>query len=540
MIQLESILVGTDLTVHCDSVLQSAASLARQSGAELHVVHVASEWDRDDDQPRDALDAQIRRVLPNDPPTTVEVRYDRSFHGILVHAADVHADLVVLGPTRSAPVVSRVQATTAERIVRSAEVPCLVVRSPITSGVNRYGVVLDGVVSDRGLIDLLADWSPRLGPAPDVTLVDPVPSESPDGIDPTDPIQLRAEHALPTHVSLSRARVDGSDPVDALVEWARIASKQWLVVTTSARAGMNRIWKGSRAARLIHEAPCSVLLVPSTFWRRAPIELGRVAVAVGPEDRDGAPRRWIEDRVAHARESMKLIPVDDHTDVVEAAWSARADLIVIDDDRGSGDSKSPLDPNLEAILEKTPVPVLVLRDLPEGPIEHVLVAVDTGELWYEKFGWARRLNERFGTRITVFHAVDLALKSRVRRTPGGEFVSGMSTWMKDDVERTVLPAMRAWLWERVRLAELPEDAVDVKVSLTDPWYAIPTLALTSGADLVVAAVHSAPGPDPAPLSPIARAVLTGGSYSVLGVVDRERAVARANEDRRTEVERLES
>jgi len=56
----------------------------------------------------------------------------------------------------------------------------------------------------------------------------------------------------------------------------------------------------------------------------------------------------------------------------------------------------------------------------------------------------------------------------------------------------------------------------------------------------VAAVHSAPGPDPAPLSPIARAVLTGGSYSVLGVVDRERAVARANEDRRTEVERLES
>jgi len=50
---------------------------------------------------------------------------------------------------------------------------------------------------------------------------------------------------------------------------------------------------------------------------------------------------------------------------------------------------------------------------------------------------------------------------------------------------------------------------------------------------VVVAAHSTPGPDPAPLSPVAKAVLTGGSYSVLAVVDRHRAVARMEAEHST-------
>jgi nucleotide-binding universal stress UspA family protein len=530
MIQLESLLVATDLTVRCDAVLQSAARLAAHSGAELHVVHIASEWDRDEPAPRRDLDAQVRRVLDDVEPSSVDVRYERPFQGILVHAADVHADLVVLGESSASQMTSRVQATTAERVVKSSEVPCLVIRSPIQAPVNRYGAVMDGTVSDRGVVDLLADWAPQLGPAPDITLVELNDGADHGPVDPMGPMRTRAETFVPANVALSSTRVTGTDPIEALLEWTRLASIQCLVVTTTARTGIDRLWRGSRAARLINESPCSVLLVPSTFWRRAPIELDRIAIAIPERASGGEPRRWIDNRVGRAETPINTVHVDGAPDVLDAAWDEDADLLVVHDQTRRDESKPSVDATLTHILEETPIPVLVLRDLPNDDIRRILVAVDTGELWYEKFGWAKRLHDRFGTHVTVLHAIDLSASSRVQRQPGGEFVSGLSTWMKDDVESTVLPAMRAWIWERVRLAGLPEDAVDVKVTMTDPWYAIPTLALTIGADLVVAAAHSAPGPDAAPISPIAKAVLTGGTYSVLAVVDRERAEARRSRE----------
>lgn len=544
MIRLDSILVATDLTVECDGVLQTAATLAKNAGAELHIVHVASEWDRDDPEPLQALHQQVARVIDTADVTTIEVRNDRPFHGILVHAATIHADLVVLGISRATAVTSRMQRTTAERIVNSSEVPCLVVRSPITGPLNHYGVLLDDAVTDRGLIDVLADWAPRLGTAPRVTLVNTGPVDTGSRLDeetghgfaasdPFGPIRRRAETMLPASVTLSTDRHSGPSTADALMDWARISSIQCLVATTTARTGFDRLWNGSRAARLAADAPCSVLLVPSTFWRREPIALETIAVAVDETLRNGAPRRWIESRIAHARQPLQRVDVDPHGDVVEDAWRSGADLIVLSDDRGPA-SSTLVSENIESVLTHTPIPVLILRDLPEGPINQVLVAVDTGELWYEKFGWAKRLHDRFGAHITVFHTISLSAGSRVRRTPGGEFVPAMSTWMNDDVERTVVPAMHAWIWERVRLAELPMDFVDVKVSMTDPWYAIPTFALTIGADLVVTAAHSAPGPDPAPLSPISKAVLAGGTYSVLAVVDRERAAARLTREHRKE------
>jgi len=546
MIQLDSILAASDLSVECTSILQAAAALAQQSGADLHIVHVASEWDRNDPEPLQALEMQVARVLSGFEPTTVEVCFDEASHGILVHAAKVHADLVVLGPPSASSATARMQSTKAERIVKSAEVPCLVVRSPIASTLDRYGVLLDKDVTDRGLVDVLAEWAPSLGNAPEITLINASSAviepdsggyvEAGHGFsssDPFGPIWQRAERLLGDHVELSNTSISGPDTVSALADWVRMSAVQCLVVTTAARSGLKRIWSGSRAARLIQSAPCSVLLVPSQFWRREPIALESIALAMDPESREGRPYAWIESRIQKANRPIEQITLPAEGEVVEAAWTGGADLIVIDGQNEGQDTTDSLDPKTEDILTHTPVPVLILRDLPSGQIDEVLVAVDTGDLWYEKFGWAKRLHDRFGSRITVFHAVDVSIGSRVRRAPGGEFVSGVSTWMKDDVERTVLPAMRAWIWERVRLAGLPEDAVDVEISMTDPWYAIPTLALTSGIDLVVVAAHSTPGPDPAPLSPVAKAVLTGGSYSVLAVVDRHRAVARMEAEHST-------
>jgi len=531
MTPLRSILVASDLTIDSDIPLLGAHHLAQQAGADLHVVHVASEWESHDPVPYRRLKAQVNRAIADADLTSYEVVHDRPFHGILVQAAKVHADLVVLGRTQQSTVSNRVTSTTAERIVKSSDLPCLVVKTPIAGSLDRYGILLDGAVSDRGSVDLLSEWLPYFSTDPSLMFLHSSSSDDPEVKAAMNATRRYVKDRLTDRADISFSGLPGADVTSAAVEWARERAVEGLVATTSARTGVDRLWSGSRAARLIQEAPCSVLLVPMSFWRRSPIHLDRVAVAVDDQTRGGAPHRWIQDRVRTASQEVATISIDPGGDWIDDAWDVEADLLVVDgmhetDDAGASKAKQKLPSRIESTLERTPLPVLILRDLPEGPIQNVLVAVDTGELWYEKLGWAKRWYDRFDSHITVFHAIDLSIGSKVRRVAGGEFVAGPSTWMRDDVERTVVPAMHAWLRERVRLSGLPEDHVDVKVSLSDPWYAIPTLALTSGADLVVVAAHSEPGPEAAPLSPVARAVLEGGDYSVLAVVDRARAARR--------------
>jgi nucleotide-binding universal stress UspA family protein len=181
--------------------------------------------------------------------------------------------------------------------------------------------------------------------------------------------------------------------------------------------------------------------------------------------------------------------------------------------------------SLRTLLEHTPIPVLVLRDLPVEPMRHILVAVDTGDIWYEKLGWAKRLVDRFDAHVTIYHAIDLSFAGRVRREPGGEFVSGSSAWLHAGVQDKIIPAMELWLWERVRLAGLDPARVDVRVGVHPSWFAVPTVAQKIDADLVIVAAHAEHRTGRARLSRLARATLERGTYSTLVVVDRARRVA---------------
>lgn len=275
-----------------------------------------------------------------------------------------------------------------------------------------------------------------------------------------------------------------------------------------------------------------LVIVPPSLWRRAALPLSRIAVAIDRDAADGAAWRWVEQRAQQAQRPLEWIALDNagpDADPLPATREADADLLVIHETRTPGRYHEPVDPWVERVLESTHVPVMVLRDFP-GDIESILVAVDTGELWYEKFAWAKLLADRFDAHVTIFHAVDLSLRSRVRRVPGGEFVSGASLWMKHDIEHTVVPAMRAWLWERVRLSGLQADRVDVILGLQDPWYAIPALAERTDADIVIVAAHQRHEPGREPLSAVARDVLEGGHYTVLAVVDRYRRDALTTPD----------
>jgi nucleotide-binding universal stress UspA family protein len=221
------------------------------------------------------------------------------------------------------------------------------------------------------------------------------------------------------------------------------------------------------------------------------------------------------------RKGLSLIAVDPEEDLVREARKSEADLLVVSVPATEEPQPSA---TVARLLERTPIPVLLLREPPEDGFRHILVAVDTGDIWYEKFGWAKLLLEQYDAEVTVFHAIDLSVRGRVRREPGGEFVPGFSAWT-DDIEATVVPAMQTWLEERVRLAGLPAERVNVMLGLQDPWFAVPNVAARVGADLVIVAAHSESRAGRVPLSWVTRSVLNQGQYSVLAVIDRARRLA---------------
>jgi nucleotide-binding universal stress UspA family protein len=436
-----------------------------------------------------------------------------------------------VGPHRGHSVGARWTGTTAERIVRSADVPCLVVTGPLTLPLRHVGVAIDFAPSSRGAAVLAGDWLPAMGAAdepPTLSLVHVASSgRTAAQARLREEVERVSAGTLGTP-SLAGIRVEGALPSGTavgptLAEWARASEVDLLVTSTEARRGWRRVWRGSQATSLTLRAACPVLLVPPSMWRRSPIVLSTAAVAVDRDGSGAAAWAWVDQMRAGATAPVEVVALPPDGDLLREAREHAADLLVVHEPRMKAYER--MRAGLRSLLEHTPIPTLVLRDLPDVPIRRILVAVDTGDIWYEKLGWAKRIADRFDAPVTIYHAIDLSVSGRVRREPGGEFVSGSSAWLHDGVEEEIVPAMRTWLWERARLAGLDLDRVDVRVGLQAPWFAISTVARKIGADLVIVAAHAERRAGRVRLSRVARATLERGTYSALVVVDRARRTA---------------
>jgi nucleotide-binding universal stress UspA family protein len=147
--KLETILIGTSLTEASDPVVQSGVLLARRSGAKVHLAHAYSAPMTYSGAPffpdysvgevfkaeraalQRQLDAQAAR-LGIDRTELAGIHLDVSpAHRFLVEtAAKIGADLIVVGSSES-PRLAKVFGSTADRVVRRASCPILVVRDEL-------------------------------------------------------------------------------------------------------------------------------------------------------------------------------------------------------------------------------------------------------------------------------------------------------------------------------------------------------------------------------------------------------------------------
>ena len=134
------ILAATDFSTRSQRALRRAGLLARDSGAELTLVHVV-----DDDQPSDLVALERReaeRILGEQIDAIPELHGLRPralvvegdpFDGILRAAASTGADLIVMGAHRKQLLRDILVGTTIERVIRTGPFPVLMVNKEVGS-----------------------------------------------------------------------------------------------------------------------------------------------------------------------------------------------------------------------------------------------------------------------------------------------------------------------------------------------------------------------------------------------------------------------
>jgi universal stress protein E len=294
---LRSILVATDLGDHSDEIVRSAAALAARTGAVLHVLHaldldappygleregpIRSFPERTERAER-ALDEQLRRVVPSGSiPIERRVINYVAHRAIIETAADVSADLVVFGPHQGGEVGARFLGTTADRVLRTAEVPSLVVRGRLSLPLRRIGVPVDFSDPSHHALDLALRWSSYLGGAdgaeaaalPEIRVFH-VPWTAEGADDPSvvqEVIRPQMEREVEAALERSGAAAEPVVQMDArwaispaagITDYATEHLLGLLVMGTHGYGGLKRFLIGSVASAVARQAPCPVLLVP--------------------------------------------------------------------------------------------------------------------------------------------------------------------------------------------------------------------------------------------------------------------------------------
>jgi nucleotide-binding universal stress UspA family protein len=150
------ILAATDFSTRSNRALRQAGLLAQPGNARLHIVHVV-----DDDQPDELVRMEKReaeRVLSEQMASMPELRDVQAhplvvtgdpFDGILRAAADVNADLIVMGSHRK-QLLDIIIGTTIERVIRKGSFPVLMVNNEAQ---RKY----ENVLAPVDMVDASAD-----------------------------------------------------------------------------------------------------------------------------------------------------------------------------------------------------------------------------------------------------------------------------------------------------------------------------------------------------------------------------------------------
>jgi nucleotide-binding universal stress UspA family protein len=296
---LRNILIGTSLSEESDHIVRMALALTHAAGASAHLVHAftppgsfggfPAEYRLDDAEwieaekavLRERIESQIRRASPAGLNRVHGYLEEGAPHRILARMAEeLKPELIVVGAVEEHDRRLRPLGSTADRVVRQARCPVLVVRpdasfpparilapvdlSDLSGSVLRCGLDL---MEQAGVLDAAAEALFVLGPA-EASI-----HFSPDQITYLARQELkRFGEAQAPGVPLER-KVRSGMPWEQILLEAKETKADLILIGTHGGTAIERLLLGSVTSDVLREARCSVLVVPPETARSGLEEL---------------------------------------------------------------------------------------------------------------------------------------------------------------------------------------------------------------------------------------------------------------------------
>jgi universal stress protein E len=282
---LNRLLTATDFSSRAERALQRAHQLSDQFSAELHILHVV-----DDDQPAALADQEARQAgdlldgivtsLPQvrqAQPTPI-VRKGDPFAEIVSTAADLNADLVVMGPHRKQLLRDVFVGTTIERVMRTGQRPVLMVNTEPAGPYNRVLVAIDlsdasgnalRTARELGLLDsafvvLLHAFEPL---AKGMLIYANIERERIEEYVESEAAEAqRAISSFLASLEMSdlayTVRLEEGSPYETIRRSVARTKPDLVVIGTRGLTGIRRVLLGSVADAVLRGVECDILAVP--------------------------------------------------------------------------------------------------------------------------------------------------------------------------------------------------------------------------------------------------------------------------------------
>ena len=294
------ILATTDLAPGSEHAVRAAARLAQLHRAALHVVHA---FEPDDPayagpsargtafpdrlrQAERALAEHLRGALDGLPAPASQRVVIRTPHlAIAELAADLEADLIVLGPHSTRALADPLRDTTVDHVLRRVNVPCVVVPAAAELPPRKVLVPIDLSDPAEGALEAALAWNDRLGgpgtEVPPVLVLHVVPSvlSSLGLVLEHDELQRRLDRAPLRRAAAHRGAVrevvvTDDSPDDAILRTAAESGADLIILPTHGYNAVDRWVIGAVASPVARRAACPVCMLPPALWERPVIGRG--------------------------------------------------------------------------------------------------------------------------------------------------------------------------------------------------------------------------------------------------------------------------
>jgi nucleotide-binding universal stress UspA family protein len=326
---LGTVLIGSSLKMDSNTVVRTGAAVADAAGAKMYLVHASpiepvvvgfepggfppEGFQEEAERRRRLLWDQAERLgIDPDELAGLAVALETPHRVIVETARQIGAGLIVVGASEPGGSLGKLLGSTADRVVRQAICPVLVVRGTLTVPARRVlmPVDLSALSADtfRCGLHLLGQISHSV-PAEIEALYALDSQDQLEFLQPEMPwmttsqqVERRAARELERFVLANceeapgpvRTTVRPGNALNEILDELDRKPVDLVILGTHGRSGFDRLLLGSVASAVLRQAPCSVLMIPPAASLGASIAeaaLARTAPAWHVEQHCGAGSR---------------------------------------------------------------------------------------------------------------------------------------------------------------------------------------------------------------------------------------------------------